>query len=236
MQGPNAIDFETTDKDPLTAHAVEVAIFGVDHIIQELIKPPISIPIETSAIHHIIDKDVEYCRSWDEVKAGIRVYIDNLEPKILVAHNAEYEQGILKEGFEDVTWICTYKCALVLWPDLPNHKNETIRYALNLPDIGRGHGHSAHTALHDARVTFQILQEMLKLRSLDDLIQITKEPKRFSKIAFGKHAGSKWADIDTGYLTWICNQTTMDKDIVSCAKTELDRRRMANATSQRSNT
>jgi exodeoxyribonuclease X len=230
MQGPASIDFETTDKEHEKAHAVEVAIFGLDNIIQELIKPPILIPIETSAIHHITDKDVEYCRNWNEVKAGIRAYVDHLDPKILVAHNAEYEQGILKEGFEDVIWICTYKCALVFWPDAPNHKNETLRYMLNLPELGRKHSHSAHTALHDARVTFQILQELLKLTTLDTLIQITKEPKQFSKISFGKHAGSKWAEIDSGYLNWICNQTTMDKDIVSCAKKELDRRRMANAT------
>jgi exodeoxyribonuclease X len=234
MRGPVAIDFETTDKDPKIAHALEVALYGPDCDYTVLIKPPIVIPVETSAIHHITDEDVAFARDWDSAKGGLRILVDSMDTKILVAHNAEYEQGILKDGFEDVQWVCTYKIALRLWPDAPNHKNETLRYFLGLPNLGRFHAQMAHSAHHDTVVTYGILQEALKQESIDTLIKWSSEPKAFPKIPFGKHAGSKWDAIPADYLQWVCKQVDMDKDIVHCARGELDRRRMANATPPRS--
>lgn len=230
IRGPATIDFETTDKDAKIAHPVEFAIYTDDATFVEFIKPPIPIPAETSAVHHIVDDDVRYSRSWEQVKPDIRNIVDAMDCKILVAHNAEYEQNILKEGFEDVQWVCTYKCALVIWPDAPAHKNEVLRYWLNLPDLGRKFGQIAHSALHDCKVTHQILGRMLELHSIEELILWSSQPKKFPKIPFGKHAGMKWEAIPGDYLGWICKQVDMDKDIIYCARLELDRRRMANAT------
>lgn len=226
MQGPVTIDFETTDKDAKKAHPVEFAIFGPAVSIVELIKPPIPIPVETSAVHHICDEDVKFSRSWDEVKADIRKCVDQLDRKVLIAHNASYEVEVLGAGFEDVEWVCTYKCALRLLPDAPNHKNETLRYLLGLSDLGRSGGNQmTHSAMHDCIVTYDIFNWMLTQTTLDQMIEWTKQHKAFTKIPFGKHAGSKWDMIPGDYLTWVCKQADMDRDIVECAKGELNRRR-----------
>jgi DNA polymerase III epsilon subunit-like protein len=61
------IDLETTDREPKNAHVVEWAAIkitppwfgaGGEHFYTSLVKPPIAIPAETSAIHHITDADV----------------------------------------------------------------------------------------------------------------------------------------------------------------------------------
>lgn len=225
MEGPVTIDFETTDKDSKKAHAVEFGMHGRGFDIVELIKPPIPIPVETSAVHHICDADVEHSRSWPEVKADIRKLVDSLDRKVLIAHNAGYEIDVLGAGFEDVEWVCTYKCALRLLPDAPNHKNETLRYLLNLPGIGRSAGQMTHSALHDCHVTYGIFLWMLSQTTLHQMIQWTKEHKAFKKIPFGKHAGATWDMIPGDYLTWVCKQADMDPDIKACASGELNKRR-----------
>ena len=234
LHGPASIDFETTDKDPKLAHAVEMALHGVNFDVLQLIKPPISIPVETSAIHHITDADVAQSPDWNWAKKNLREWVDKLDTKVLIAHNAEYEQGVIGEGFEDVQWICTYKCALILYPDAPNHKNETLRYYLEMPGLGRAGSHAAHTAMHDARVTYWLYSKYLERASIDELIKWSSEPKRLAKMPFGKWAGQKWDVIEKSYLDWICRQNPndFDKDVISCAKGELDRRRMANATAR----
>src|SRR5690606_2825816 len=100
-----------------------------------------------------------------------------------------------------------------------------LKYWLRLGLRGRQHQHAAHSALHDCKTTALILEELLNHQTLDTLIQWTTEPKHFAKIGFGKHAGKKWAEIDSGYLQWMCQQSTMDKDLVGCAARELQSRR-----------
>ncbi len=230
FKGPVTIDFETTNVDPKIAHPVEIALFGEGVIYNTLIKPPVPIPVETSAIHHIVDSDVSTSPEWPEVKTALRSFADKMENKIFIAHNAEYEQGIIKEGFEDLAWICTYKCALILYPDAPSYKNEVLRYYLGLSNLGRLHPQNAHNAFHDCVVTFELFQKMLELATVEQMIKWSKEPKAFRKISFGKHIGQTWDMIPGDYLSWICKQVDMDRDVVYCAGKELDRRKVANAT------
>lgn len=225
------IDFETTDKDAKTCKAVEVAILGPgSEVREELIDPGIPIPPETSAIHHICDADVVGKRKWPEVKASIREFLESLPRKILCAHNAEYEQGVLGPDFADVEWICTYKCALRAWPDLPTYKNEGIRYHFKFEGIGRSGGthQAAHSALHDCRVTAEILQRLLQDHDVETLIAWSKSPKQLPTMPFGKHAGSKWHMIPGDYLAWIVRQgPDFDADIKYLAREELTRRKNA---------
>lgn len=226
----HTIDFETTDKDPKIAKPVEMAVWGSKFKLETFINPGIPIPPVTSAVHQISNADVEDARSWDEVKADLRKMVDDLPKKILVAHNAEYEQGIIGAGFEDVLWICTYKCALRVWPDLDSYKNEALRYYFELSNLGRRHNQGAHTAMHDCKVTHEILSYILMHTTVEQCIEWTKQPKALSKIMFGKHAGKKWKDIPGDYLFWICKQADMDPDVKYCAGEEMTRRR--NATSR----
>lgn len=218
-------DTETTGIDPKEAKIVEVALFndyGVTY--NTLVNPLCPIPPETSAVHHICDADVEGLEGWEIVRPSLQSYMKTKGVTTLVAHNAEYDRTVLGPTF-DVAWICTYKCALRQWPDAPSHKNEVLRYWLGLGDLGRQYAQGSHSALHDAKVTYLILEELLKHQPFEKLLQWSNEPKYFSKISFGKHAGKKWAEIDSGYLGWMTKQTDMDPDIKACAQRELDRRR-----------
>ena len=224
------IDFETTGIDPLTAHPVELAILPFDDkFITTFIKPPIPIPPETSAVHHIVDSDVCQSADWATVKA---VFIELLESTeavpILVAHNASYEQGICGYGFTPVEWLCTYKASLRVWPNAPGHKNEVLRYWLKLgDDLGRHYPQNAHNALHDCIVTKLLLLELLKHTTIEQMIEWTKLPAKLPVIPMGKYYKQPWESIlvPDDYLQWIIKQKDMRPDVVYCAQQELARRR-----------
>jgi exodeoxyribonuclease X len=45
---------------------------------------------------------------------------------------SSFERSFLERHFGDAIWVCTYKCALRIWPDLPSHGNQALRYHLGL--------------------------------------------------------------------------------------------------------
>jgi len=228
-----SIDFETTNIDPKIAHAVEVGLYSAEYGLQtSFIKPPIPIPPETSAVHHITDADVAGAESWGATQMKLRDLCEG--PTTFIAHNAKYEQDILKDTFNglNVKWICTYKCALRIWPDAPNHKNETLRYWLGLQFLGRGWDQQAHSAGHDANVTYHIFLRLKEQSTIEQLVEWSSLPALLPTIPFGKHRGSKWSEVPVDYLTWILKQGDMDADIKYNATTEMTRRRThANARS-----
>lgn len=217
------LDTETTGIDPKTCKVVEIALLNHIWSYASLVNPEIAIPPETSAVHHICDADVANSPIWADVRQATLNCITDYGVTILVAHNADYDKTVT--GFVDMAWIDTYRCALRQWPDAPSHKNEVLKYWLGLGDRGRAFNHAAHSALHDCTTTALILGELLKHQTIETLLEWSAGPKMFSKIPFGKHAGKKWEDIDTGYLQWMCKQADMDADFVACAAREIQRRR-----------
>lgn len=241
MEGIYTIDFETTGVDAKTCEPVELAMFNPEtHEFSWFIKPEKPIPPETSAVHHIIDEDVFYCDGWPAIRNAfadlLRTEPDQKLP-ILVAHNAEYEKGVLlrnPEGCSDfppVIWICTYKCALRVWPDAPAHRNEVLRYWLKLgDDRGRFAHQQPHSALHDCRVTYAILTELLKHATIEQLVEWSELPAKLPRMPMGKHFGQTWDTVPGPYLQWCLAQADMREDVKFCAKEELERRKKNNAT------
>lgn len=228
------IDFETTGIDAKTCHPVEVALVGAGFEWAQLIKPPIPIPAETSAVHHICDEDVERASNWVDVRSGLIDWLTlpNKKLPILVAHNAAYEKDIISNtpagcaDFPPVIWICTYKCALRVWPDAPAHKNEVLRYFLKLGTNRGRQGHQQpHSALHDTLVTRDLLLELLKHATIEQLVEWTELPAKLPYVPFGKHFKKKWSEVDSGYLMWVGKQADMREDVKFCAAEELKRRR-----------
>ena len=220
------IDFETDNIDPKIAHPIEVAIFGKNVMIASYIALPegFTVPPETSAIHHIVDDDLLNAPSWEYTKKFISDFRSD-KVAIFVAHNASYEQDILGKDFTpDLPWICTYKCALRVWPDAPSHKNEVLRYWLGLPLLGRSFPQNAHNAGHDAEVTFQILEKLLDHATLEQMIEWSKEPGLLPSMPMGKHFKQKWDMIPWPYMEWCIKQADMREDVVFCCKREMARR------------
>lgn len=191
---------------------------------QTLINPGVPIPPETSAIHHIVDEDVTNSPSFDYLIEAIRQ--SDLDQELLFcAHNCKFEQAWLTENVVGkARWICTYKCALRLWPDAPNFQNQTLRYYLKPEGLDRNVASVSHRAYPDAYVTAHILREMLRYVSVDQLVQWTNEPALLVRCRFGKHRGKLWTEIESSYLEWIL-RADFEEDVVFTASYVLQKRK-----------
>jgi DNA polymerase III, epsilon subunit and related 3''-5'' exonucleases len=239
---PVTIDFETTDKDPEKAEPIECGLHDIDGYETEFfIRPKNPIPPETSAVHHIVDADVAvsgltYEQYEDALKEflGSRMLENKADGILLIAHNASYEQTILR-NFKfpfPVAWVCTYKVAMVVYSTAPSYGNEALRYWIPLGGLGRAYSQQTHSALHDARVTMQIFEHFLNKKlpdgtlaiSIEDMIQITSKPAQLPRIPFGKHRGTAWSKVPVDYLQWLMRQPDMSDDVKFCTSQELNKR------------
>jgi DNA polymerase III epsilon subunit-like protein len=67
------------------------------------------------------------------------------------------------QGIELGPWICTYKCALRVWPELEGHSNQELRYALGRATPFPGYERqliSPHRGAFDVVVTAAIFEEL----------------------------------------------------------------------------
>lgn len=224
------IDLETTGFEP-TAHVVEIAawdLFHKDGVIvpvgAKLVKPPVSIPPEVSAVHHITDEDVANEAPWAEVYPQ---FIDD-DVDAYCAHRAVFEQQWLTgELTHGKPWICTMRCAYRLYADAPSFSNQALRYFLKPSGLDRTIAAVAHRAAPDAYVTAHILNLMFHAPKVDlaGLITVSGMIGLQPRITFGKHYGKKWAEIDADYLDWMLGQNDMDDEAKAAARRELARRR-----------
>jgi len=126
--------------------------------------------------------------------------------------------------------------ALHLWPEAPNHKNNTLRYWRKLQV--RTHGIAPHRALGDALVTSALLHdELLELRKvnsygtlndIDKLIAFSERPALMLRMPFGKHRKAVFSDpkaMPTSYMEWaLGNLEDLSRDLRFTMETELCRR------------
>src|SRR5262245_61993442 len=146
------IDIETTGTDPARDAIIEIASVDLrrDGTIasqrETLVRPGIPVPAEASAVHHLIDADLVSAPSLEEVVGQFR------GADAYIAHNCAFERSFLEKHFGEALWVYTYKCALRVWPDLPSHGNQVLRYHFGLVNpfgIDRARL-VAHRALSDA--------------------------------------------------------------------------------------
>lgn len=224
------IDFETTGVEP-PCHPVEVAAIDLDTerrrftiVGSTRIKPPIPIPPDARAIHHISDAEVENAPTLAEV---LPRYLDTVgieDIAALAAHNMNFDGQFIGEPIHSP--VCTLRCSYVLFPDAPSYANAALVYWLQ--DQGKAAGFdptiagTTHRAWGDAYTTACLLREMLTLRSLDELIEMTEHPVLLPKLTFGKHKGLRYEDAPLDYLQWMLRQPDMDADRLFTARHYLD--------------
>lgn len=229
------IDLETTGFPP-DAEVIEIAAIEVmarpmalpvvdDTWRSAFAHPSRSIPPEASAIHHIVDEDVADALSWYE---AAQIVIDD-RVDIYAAHTAKFERAFITDAMTGGRpWICTWKCALRLWPDAPRHSNQALRYWLKPPGLDRAKAMLAHRAGPDAYVTAHLLAAMLELASVEQLIAWSNEPALLMRVPFGKDPpegsrGMKWSEVEDGLLTWVL-QRDFGEDVIHTVKVEIARR------------
>src|SRR3989344_5852900 len=116
-----------------------------------LYKPPIKIPPEASAVHHITDKmvadKIAFSESSDHTKIK-ELFEDG--SSVVVAHNASFDLAIIKkESIEPKNFICTLRVARHLDPEekIERYNLQYLRYLLEIEVDA-----TAHDALGDVLV------------------------------------------------------------------------------------
>lgn len=226
------IDLETTGSRP-PAHGVceigwqDVAL-GADgqwSVTNErgasFVNPGRPIPPVTMAVHHIVDADVAAAGYWQDVAPAI------LKPEggvvALAAHRATFEQRFCTPHVSGgARWICTWKCALRLWPGSPSFSNQVLRYWRMPHGLVREIGLPVHRALPDAYVSAHHLRDMLNAASIEQLLAWSAEPGLLPRVVAGPERGRAWSELSADALEQFARDR--DEDVRFTAQTEVRRR------------
>lgn len=196
----------------------QLAYKGNGEEFSKLYKPPVTIPPEASAVHHITNKMVADKPAFRESSdySSLKSLFEN-STVIPIAHNAKFDVGMLKkEGIEIPRSLCTLRLARHLDKEnvIPKYNLQFLRYYLNIEVEAQ-----AHDALGDVKV-LEALFERLKNKmmeeyggdeekALEEMFAISARPSLIHLITFGKHIGktvAETAKIDRGYLEWLLEQ------------------------------
>lgn len=209
-----AADVETSGFGP-QAKIVEVALtevnadLSIGASVASLINPGIPIPPSASAVHHITDAMVAESPTEEQFFAQFPGLAS--EPAVVIAHNAAFDIQYLGKHFHpDSTTLCTLRLARHLYPDLENHKLQTLRYTFNL-DAGR-----AHSADGDTLVLVNLLKYIHEDTGLDliQMYELAKSPVLVKNMPFGKHKGTALVDLPKDYVTWaLKNMSNLEPDL-----------------------
>ena len=180
-----------------------------------LYKPPIKIPPEASAVHHISNKMVASKPAFRE--SGDLPTIKKLfedKDSVVVAHNAPFDLAIIKkEGIMPANFICTLRLARHLDKEekIDRYNLQYLRYFLDL-DVDA----TAHDALGDVLVLEKLHERLSKKLTIEEMIEISSHPSLFKTFKFGKHNGKQIEEIaerDRSYLEWLLAQKLDDDEI-----------------------
>ncbi|OGI73034.1 hypothetical protein A3D42_00275 [Candidatus Nomurabacteria bacterium RIFCSPHIGHO2_02_FULL_41_18] len=185
-----------------------------------LYKPPIKIPPEASAVHHITNKIVtdkpSFAQSGD-LKKIKKLFED--EKAVVVAHNAPFDLLMIKkENIEPKKFICTLRLARYLDKEekIEKYNLQYLRYLLEIEIEA-----TAHDALGDVLVLEKLFERLKnKMQKelgenadeeeiIEKMMEISSHPSLLHTFKFGKHNGKRIEEvmkIDRGYLEWLLEQ------------------------------
>lgn len=176
---------------------------------------------ETMAIHHIVDAQVAGAPYWRQ--AAPQVLRPDVGLLALAAHRAGFEQRYCRPALTGgADWICTWKCAMRLWPHLSRFSNQMLRYQRRPEGLHHETGLPAHRALPDAYVTAHHLRDMLNETSPEQLIAWSREPGLLPRAPAGPWRGRAWRELDMDSLQSLAQDR--DPDVRFSAGQELRRR------------
>ncbi len=158
------LDLETTGFSATTERITEVGIMKVKNgeVIDQLgefVNPEKHIPERVTQVTNITDDMVKDAPTIEEMFPRILEFI---EGSVLVAHNASFDIGFLKQnaqrlGYEfDYTYIDTLAMARALFPDFKKYKLGKIAENLGIKV------EVAHRALDDVDTTVKVLKVMME--------------------------------------------------------------------------
>lgn len=202
-------------------------------VFDELCSSEVDIKIEAMEVHNITPNMIENKAPFIKSEFYRVLQEINNSQNYLIAHNISFDLGMLeKEGFKvQMQLIDTLRCARHLLDDMPYHRLQYLRYALDLYKIEEdeaaklGITIKAHDAIGDVLVMklllsklTQIAKEKYSLSGIDavnKLVELTNTPVFVKILKFGKYKDKSLEDIalsDRGYLNWLLS-TDLDEDL-----------------------
>ena len=229
-------DTETTgnqeDDKVIQFGAMIVDQKGKIEAFDELCSTNVDIKLEAMEVHNITPDLLINKPKAIETSFYKRLEELNTNENYLIAHNISFDMGMIKkEGFvNQYQLIDTLRCAKHLYPDLPYHRLQYIRYALELYKTETAEAAKnnitikAHDAIGDVLVMKLFLTKLVgKCREMypdynpiEKLVDLTKTPVFMKTFKFGKHKGKDIESVareDAGYLNWMRTNMELDEDL-----------------------
>jgi DNA polymerase-3 subunit epsilon/exodeoxyribonuclease X len=198
----------------------------------ELCSSDVEIKIEAMEVHNITPDLLIGKPKAVETNFYQKLEELNTNENFLIAHNISFDMGMIKkEGFvNQYQLIDTLRCAKHLFPELPYHRLQYIRYALELFKVEETEASKhnitikAHDAIGDVLVMKLFLTKLVaKCRQIypdynpiEKLAELTKTPVFIKTFKFGKHKGKDVEQVakeDAGYLNWMRTNMELDDDL-----------------------
>ncbi len=162
-----SLDFETANLSRVSMCAAGVALFEEGQLIESkswLIKPPkghgFFKPEWTDDIHGLNWFSVKDAPEFPTVAP--EVISLPLSADLVIAHYAPFDMDVLAQTLQhyqlprpSFRYLCTCRLARAVWPDLPNHKLNTLAAHI-------GHSFQHHEAESDAVAAGQVMLAMMK--------------------------------------------------------------------------
>ncbi|MDY0321797.1 MAG: 3'-5' exonuclease [Arcobacteraceae bacterium] len=202
-------------------------------IFDELCSSEVPIKLEAMEVHNITQDMLIGKPSFLQTNFYDTLKKLNQKENYLIAHNIKFDLGMLeKEGFAcNMQIIDTLRCARHLLDELPYHRLQYLRYALDLYKTEQAEADNlgiiikAHDAIGDvlvmklllAKLT-QVAKEKFALSNKDTiakLVELSSQPVFVKMLKFGKYKGELLETIaskDSGYLNWLLG-TELDEDL-----------------------
>ncbi|MBS4539361.1 3'-5' exoribonuclease [Clostridium sp. D2Q-11] len=129
------IDFETANSKRASACSIGIVKVVDGEIVEKkswLIKPKeLEFHSMNIAIHGIRPNDVKEQPEFNELYE--KKFRDYFQDELIIAHNASFDMSVLRKTLDlynieypSFNYLCTVKVAQKTWPDLYNHKLDTL--------------------------------------------------------------------------------------------------------------
>jgi exodeoxyribonuclease X len=226
------LDTETTGSDPEKDYICEVAMLrtgyrGLARTSEEdrlstLVRPPLPIPPEASAVHHITNGMVAESPTAEETAGRVAEAARGAD--LICAHNLPFDLTLVRrawpevfDGFGEASWLDSLRLSRHVWPAIPSHALQALRYRFGLD---RGLSGDAHRAAFDTELT-RALVERIALDKLEgmaswrEVAELARSPLEVQVFYFGKYRGNLVEDIvvrDADYVRWLLSQDWLPRE------------------------
>jgi DNA polymerase III subunit epsilon len=219
-----AIDFETANEKRSSACALGLVVVTDGVIVEKLswlIRPPeLYFNPYNTYIHGITKKDVIDKPEFDQLWVTLREY---LEGKTIVAHNASFDLSVLRSildtyniPYPELRYFCTVTIAKNVWPDLLNHRLNSVAQRLGLK-------FKHHDAVEDAFVAAEIVRIACRELNVSSLEVLAKELQISNGHLFpgGYRSGSSYTPKSLIHSTKITSPSKLVAVTKECSRNTL---------------